>query len=302
MTRTPWTLDAIAGQEMALLIAIHAWTTDDLAQRQALRLSTDTLRVPRNQTVEITARPQQMALRPKRLVIPAAIANHFVVHDLFIGNRSQFLRAGDIPAAMFATSEIDNFVSLETCQVAMDIRLIVTYVGPNFEGEPFNATLVGTSADDPLWHALIWTDRGAFVLDEIGTLSARRVGDAPTSVRVEKIDDEDLDRLINDLDPRSIRLLDPPHVVGLRVRDDEARRCLVGIDDTVGKVIFEIFVSATAVRATIDLDGYEPEWLTSPEADAQKQKEQRQLRARAEIPLPLQTFIAAWRQRGGARR
>lgn len=269
MTRTPSTLAAIAGQETVLLVAVHAWTTGDLARREVLPLSTGTLRVGPNQSAQITSRPQRVAFRPQRLVIPATIANDFIVQDIRIGTGSQFSQGVDIPGAMFATNAIDAFVSFDTVQVAMDVQLIVTYVGSNPEGEPFNANLIGTSVSDQRRHALVWTDSGAFVLEETGGLSARRMGDVSTRIRVEKIDDEDLDHRIDDLD---LQPLDPPRVVGLRVRDDEDGSLLFGIDDTVG-IIFEIFVSPTALRATINLDGYMPEWLLSPAERVLKKQE-----------------------------
>lgn len=289
MTRTPSTLAAIAGQETALLVAVHTWTTEGLACREVLPLSTGTLRVGPNQSAQITARPQRVAFRPVRLVIPASIASDFVVQDIRIGSRSQLSRGVDIPGNMFASNAIDAFVRFETVQTTMDVVMVVTYVGSNPEGEPFNASLIGTSANDPCRHALVWTDRGAFVLEETEGLSARRMGDVPTRIRVEKIDDKDLDQQIVDLD---LQPLDPPRVVGLRVHDDAGGHILFGIDDAMGSVIFEIFVSSTELRATIHLDGYTPEWLLSPEERVLK-KQERDKQAQ---------LLAAWHAIVGGRR
>ena len=135
--------------------------------REVLPLSTGEVLVKPGQTAEITARPQRVSFRPERLFVSDASseykgpwwkrlspwykapqpkgASDWIINDIKIGNRSQFAQAGDIPADMFRSSAIDSFVSFETAQVAMDIKLVVTYVGPNRRGERFFASMVGTA-------------------------------------------------------------------------------------------------------------------------------------------------------------
>jgi hypothetical protein len=94
--------------------------------------------------VRITARPLVRAFRPVRLMISQA--DQWLVHDILIGNRSQFMQAGAIPGGMFdatAGTAIDSFVSLEMAQTAMDIVLVVEYVGLDPDGAPFYATMIG---------------------------------------------------------------------------------------------------------------------------------------------------------------
>ena len=102
------------------------------------------------QSAQITARPQRVAFRPERVFISAAGtsggAADWVVNDIKIGNRSQFSQSGDVPGDMFATNAIDGFVSFETAQTAMDVVLVVTYIGLNESGCPFFASMVGTAA------------------------------------------------------------------------------------------------------------------------------------------------------------
>ncbi len=119
------------------------------AGREVLPMSTGVAILP-TQSAQITARPQRVAFRPERVFISAAGtsggAADWVVNDIKIGNRSQFSQSGDVPGDMFATNAIDGFVSFETAQTAMDVVLVVTYIGLNESGCPFFASIVGTAA------------------------------------------------------------------------------------------------------------------------------------------------------------
>jgi hypothetical protein len=119
------------------------------AGREVLPMSTGVAILP-TQSAQITARPQRVAFRPERVFISAAGttggAADWIVNDIKIGNRSQFSQSGDIPGDMFATGAIDSFVSFETAQTAMDVVMVVTYIGSNESGVPFYASIVGTAA------------------------------------------------------------------------------------------------------------------------------------------------------------
>ena len=121
----------------------------DRAGREVLPMSTGVGILP-TQSAQITARPQRVAFRPERVFISAAGtaggAADWVVNDIKIGNRSQFSQSGDVPGDMFATNAIDGFVSFETAQTAMDVVLVVTYIGRNDAGVPFFSSIVGTAA------------------------------------------------------------------------------------------------------------------------------------------------------------
>ena len=109
----------------------------DRAGREVLPMSTGVAILP-TQSAQITARPQRVAFRPERVFISAAGtsggAADWVVNDIKIGNRSQFSQSGDVPGDMFATNAIDGFVSFETAQTAMDVVMVVTYIGLNESG------------------------------------------------------------------------------------------------------------------------------------------------------------------------
>lgn len=99
------------------------------------------------ESAQITARAQTSEFRCARFVIsnagtPGGAAD-WIINDLKIGNRSQFSQSGDVPGAMFAANAIDGYMSFETARVAMDIAVIVTYVGPVESGAPFFGAMVG---------------------------------------------------------------------------------------------------------------------------------------------------------------
>jgi len=121
----------------------------DRAQREVLPMSTGVPILP-TQSAQITGRPQAPAWRCERFVISnagtAGGAADWIVNDIKIGNRSQFVQSGDVPGDMFATNAIDTYVSFETAQTAMDVVVVVTYIGMNESGVPFYASMVGTAA------------------------------------------------------------------------------------------------------------------------------------------------------------
>ncbi len=110
-----------------------------------------------NIRIQITARPQ-FEFSPKRLII-AGNPSDWVVCDIRINNRSQFLQCGDIPGDLFTVASIDAFVLFETVQPNMDVVLIANYIGPHPEGSMFFAGLLNSSALRPHF---TWTPNGRF--------------------------------------------------------------------------------------------------------------------------------------------
>ena len=120
----------------------------DRAGREILPMSSGTQVILPNHSASITARPQRVAFRPERVFISenGDGAANWLVNDILIGNRSQFSQAGQIPGDIFATTAIDSFVSFETAQTAMDVVMVITYVGPTSDGQPFYGAIIGTAA------------------------------------------------------------------------------------------------------------------------------------------------------------
>jgi hypothetical protein len=84
-----------------------------------------------------TFRPEDLAIHGDR--------THWMVHDIKIGNRSQFIaNRGPAPGTEFGPGGVLEHLRLETAHVGMDITLYVEYVGPDPEGALFEATMVGT--------------------------------------------------------------------------------------------------------------------------------------------------------------
>jgi hypothetical protein len=119
------------------------------ANRDILPMSTGVPILP-TQSAQITGRPQTLVYCIGRFVISnagtAGGAADWIVNDIKIGNRSQFVQSGDVPGDLFATNAIDTFVRFDSAQTAMDVVVVVTYIGLNESGCPFFGAMVGTAA------------------------------------------------------------------------------------------------------------------------------------------------------------
>jgi hypothetical protein len=95
----------------------------------------------------VVARPQIIAFRPEDIAIHGD-RSRWVVHDIVVGNRSQFAaKRGPAPGTEFGPGGILEHLRLETLQTAMDFTLMIEYVGPEADGEVFEATVVGTGVE-----------------------------------------------------------------------------------------------------------------------------------------------------------
>jgi hypothetical protein len=83
--------------------------------------------LPISTKVTIGARIENAPFQIDRLEIEDAW--DWIVNDLRINGRTQFVQSGDIPGDMFATNAITSFVSLEDCKVGGEIEIDVTYIG-----------------------------------------------------------------------------------------------------------------------------------------------------------------------------
>ena len=87
------------------------------------------------------------AFRPKRLVIPVAVAPLFVIEDIRINRVSQFVGSAGVPAEIFAPDTIDAIVGLDTAAAGTEMRFRVRYVGDDPRGARFTAALLGYAPD-----------------------------------------------------------------------------------------------------------------------------------------------------------
>jgi hypothetical protein len=119
------------------------------ANRDILPMSTGVPILP-TQSAQITGRPQVLVFKIGRFVISnagtAGGSADWIVNDIKIGNVSQFVQSGDVPGDMFATNAVNTFVRFSPAQTAMDVVVVVTYIGLNESGCPFFGAMVGTAA------------------------------------------------------------------------------------------------------------------------------------------------------------
>lgn len=82
-------------------------------------------------------------------------AADWIINDVLVDGRSQ-LRQKDLPGYLFANfvaprraSSALRFDGLDVVEQGKELRLVVTYVGPNPEGVPFFASAIGTEPNPP---------------------------------------------------------------------------------------------------------------------------------------------------------
>jgi len=126
------------------------------AQRQTLPMNTGGAVVTTTVAALITSRPQRQAFRPERVFVSNAssptstLGADWLLNDISIGNRSQYVQAGSLPGDIFQSTAIDSYVTFETAQTAMDVTMSVTYNGTGTTSEvnglPFWGSIHGTAA------------------------------------------------------------------------------------------------------------------------------------------------------------
>ena len=91
----------------------------------------------------IPASPQNL-FRPERLVVPSDIASDFGIVDCKVGNESQFVAGGEVPASVFSEVSIDTNVQFKTAEVGNQI--ILTVRNKSVNDLEFTAAMIGTAA------------------------------------------------------------------------------------------------------------------------------------------------------------
>ncbi len=117
--------------------------------RRSVKLDTRGQLVKPGERWQITARPQVSAIKIDHIEI-STNPDAWLVHDIIVGNRSQFgaplsRRARDLPISGSEFSSELGHWELEVCQVAQDLRVEIEYVGKRPEGEPFVAEASGNA-------------------------------------------------------------------------------------------------------------------------------------------------------------
>lgn len=76
----------------------------------------------------ITGRPQIPAFRPERIVVANSIATAFTISDIKVGNTSQLVQAGTLPAEAFIQGAFGVEMRMDTVQTAMDFVMQVNNI------------------------------------------------------------------------------------------------------------------------------------------------------------------------------
>jgi len=95
-----------------------------LSKRRRFPLGFQPTTVAAGATSSIPAAPQDM-FRPERLVIPSDTAFDFGIQDVKVGNTSQLVSGGEVPAAMFTEVSIDTHVHFKTAEIGNQISVSV---------------------------------------------------------------------------------------------------------------------------------------------------------------------------------
>jgi hypothetical protein len=103
--------------------------------------------VPAKSSANISVQPQ-VVFRPERLVIPASIAEDFLITDIKVGKNSQLVSTGAIPASAFTNHSEPSRMKMDTAQIAMFVTVSVTNTSK--EDKFFQCAIFGPSVD-PSW-------------------------------------------------------------------------------------------------------------------------------------------------------
>lgn len=93
----------------------------------------------------ITARPQTFAFKPERVFIPATIGPDFTIQDIKVGNVSQLVQSGDLPAEAFSQTSFGVEMDMDTVQTSQDFIIQVTNISGG--ARTFRALILGRSAN-----------------------------------------------------------------------------------------------------------------------------------------------------------
>lgn len=122
--------------------------------KKVLPLSSNNTSVLPTQAVTVTGRVEREGFWPDHLYISSAGtsggAADWVVNDIRIAGKSQFLQTGDVPGDMFATNAISSFMRFEAARAGASVEIVATYIGINEKGCPLYASITGMEYDPGL--------------------------------------------------------------------------------------------------------------------------------------------------------
>lgn len=119
-----------------------------VVNRPATRMRRFTIGIARTSvlttaTATVTVTPQE-TFRPERLIIPSNVAQDFGITAILVGQRSQLVSSGEIPALIFSEVSVDSYVSWDTAVVGNTIAISV--VNNSAGTSVFQGAIHGTAA------------------------------------------------------------------------------------------------------------------------------------------------------------
>lgn len=94
-------------------------------------------------SAEVTIQPQRL-VKPKRIIIPSSIADDFDFTDIKVGQQSQFVAGGEVPAACLVETSVDAYVDFDTANIGNLISLEVTNTDAGAPHD-FKGCILGTA-------------------------------------------------------------------------------------------------------------------------------------------------------------
>lgn len=146
--RYPGRVVAPARPQLATVAPLAGRATGSMVKAQAPTKSRRTIlpiessaAIAAAATATVTARPQDIAFKPERLIIPTTLAPDFLIVDIKVGNRSQFTQSGNVPGEAFLPNSDDAMVDFDTLQTSQDFIMIVQNISG--AARTFRAALFG---------------------------------------------------------------------------------------------------------------------------------------------------------------
>lgn len=136
--------NALAAQKMMQQGALLRTLNPTKARRQFLGMESSGT-IAANGTATITSRPQSFAFKPERLFVPATIGPDFVITDIKVGNVSQLVQSGSLPAEAFSQTSFGIEMDFDTVQTSQDFIVQVQNISGG--ARTFRALVLGRAAN-----------------------------------------------------------------------------------------------------------------------------------------------------------
>jgi hypothetical protein len=97
--------------------------------------------VVKSTSARLTQRPQVL-FRPERLSVDDTLSAFFTIDDIKVGNKSQLVSSGSLPASTFSSKAFGMRLKMDTADPAIDLVLAVTNIDAALDHR-FLASVIG---------------------------------------------------------------------------------------------------------------------------------------------------------------